>query len=132
MMFRNGTTVSDAITNISYGASSGTLLVNNSITSDVAVQSGGIFGGSGVVYGDITFESGAILRPIHSLDASSLTRNPDATLIFELGEGTSDLLDLSDNAARVNSPSPSGSDQLRLRRLQLHEYRWFCWHVRFR
>lgn len=71
----------------------GALYVNGSILGNTVVKYGATFGGDGVV-GDILLESGAQLRPLDSFDAGSLVWNPGASLIFRLGNGSSDILEL--------------------------------------
>jgi T5SS/PEP-CTERM-associated repeat protein/autotransporter-associated beta strand protein len=78
--------------------SGGKLVVNGSITaSNVTVQSGGTLGGSGSLF-NVTTQTGATLAPgnsIGTLSANSLTWDSGATLVFELGAGSCDLLDLN-------------------------------------
>lgn len=73
----------------------GTLLVDGSIASDVVVKNGATFGGDGIVAGAITLESGSTLTPVDCFDANSLTWEADATMIFHLGDGESDILELA-------------------------------------
>lgn len=78
--------------------SGGKLVVNGSITaSTVTVQSGGTLGGSGSLF-NVTTQSGSFLAPgnsIGTLGANALVWDSGATLVFELGAGTCDLLDLN-------------------------------------
>ncbi len=74
--------------------SAGTLLVNGSVTSDVTVQSGATFGGGGAVYGQVTLDSGSLLKPMGDLKTEVLDWNPGATLAFRLGNGVSDSVDM--------------------------------------
>jgi len=71
----------------------GQLLVNGSITSVATVKGTAILGGDGIL-SDVILEAGAKLRPINTLQADTLTWAADATLVYNLGAGTSDHLHL--------------------------------------
>jgi len=57
------------------------------------VKNGATLSGDGIVT-DVILESGAELRPINTLQADTLTWAADATLVYNLGAGTSDHLHL--------------------------------------
>jgi fibronectin-binding autotransporter adhesin len=85
----------------------GTLLVNNTSGSGtgagpVVVNSGGVLGGTGMIYGAVTINSGGHIAPgasIESLDVGSVTLAAGSILDFELGtiagDDVSDLLNVT-------------------------------------
>lgn len=84
----------------------GNLIITGSLTtSNTTVQSGATLGGTGELVG-ITLEDGSILAPgnsIGNLTASSLTWNAGATLLYELGTSTADLLSLNGPLAKAGT-----------------------------
>ena len=79
--------------------SAGTLLLNGSVTSDVAVSSGATLGGAGSTSKDIELANGGSIAPgsagaIGTLSAANLIWDGDSTLKFQLG-----ALNTSDNIA---------------------------------
>jgi fibronectin-binding autotransporter adhesin len=95
--------------------SGGTLLVNNTTGSGtgsgpVTVNSGAVLGGTGIILGAVTVNSGGHVAPgasIESLDVGSLTLSAGSILDFELGTVTgvdvSDLLNVtSTNGLTIN------------------------------
>ena len=81
----------------------GALVVDGSITSNVTVKSGATFGGDGVINGNITLESGSTLTPIDCFDADTLTWNAGATLVFNLSDASSDILELTADFTKIGS-----------------------------
>jgi autotransporter-associated beta strand protein len=96
--------------------SSGKLLINGNLAaSDVTVASGAAVGGTGVITGNLTLQSGGQLSlgpSLANLTASnfSWSTNGTASLFFALSSSnsTSDTLNLSGNFAQGSTPGGTG------------------------